>query len=217
MSYSKRPTHTRQPSMLPPPTQSFLQLIQHTQTIPYTVLPGFSLKSKKEIVLLESPDQRYTFIYRGLMRAGEGAAADYAYTYQTFVVTDRWMDREWSVYVLDASSVPGSPEYDEREGSVSPPNFSNKSSSGGGAGGLKRSGSLSSSSTLSSGSSTIGGAGNSASTGGGGNPAVGGGGGKMMVGANEQFSLNNEKVRNALTAAFFETISRSRSSTQITI
>ncbi|KAG8851754.1 hypothetical protein FRB96_009119 [Tulasnella sp. 330] len=204
-SYPKRPTHARSNSILSPPTEAFLRQIHQTQSVPYTVLPrtAFSSRSKKEIVLLQSPDARYTMVYRGLMNSDESGGS---YTYQTYVVKDAWMNREWSVYVLDAS-----PESGYELASTSSAGSSPLSSPSKGAL-LKRSDSRSSSSTLSSSGSstptyTLGGAGGS----------TGAGREKIMVGANEQFSMDNDKVRNQVAEAFHEVISRSLPSTQIVI
>ncbi|KAG8983661.1 hypothetical protein FRB94_005364 [Tulasnella sp. JGI-2019a] len=201
-SYPKRPNHTRQQSIISPPTEAFLRQIQ-TQSVPYTVLPrtAFSSRSKKEIVLLQSPDARYTMVYRGLMNSeGGGPAVSTAgYTYQTYVVKDAWMNREWSVYVLDANADGASYELSSSSAGSSPMSSPMKGAT------LKRSDSRSSSSTLSSGSST---------------PTYTPTtmrGEKIMVGANEQFSMDNEKVRNQVAEAFHEIISRSLSSTQIVI
>lgn len=188
-SYPKRPTHARASSILSPPTEAFLRQIHATHSVPYTVLPrtAFPTKSKKEIVLLQSPDARYTMVYRGLMNSD---SSEGGYTYQTYVVKDAWMAREWSVYVLDSSAASG-------EGSASSYELGSASSPM-----LKRSASSSSSGSGST-TTTMGREREREQ--------------RIMVGANEQFSMDNDRVRGRVAEAFHEVISRSLPSTQIVI
>ncbi|KAG8943838.1 hypothetical protein FRC04_002461 [Tulasnella sp. 424] len=172
-----RPTHSRQQtsvSLLPPPTQAFLQQIHSNTTIPYTSLPAIPT----QIVLLQ--DTRYTFTYLGVTAIGNSP-------YRHFSLWDGWMERSWSVYALDGGE-------DASSGLLLK---SAASTSSAGAGGLKRAASLSASSASSGGS-------------GAGEP-VG------IVGGSERRAIKNEEVRNALTAAFLQTIARSLPSTEIII
>ncbi|KAG8897180.1 hypothetical protein FRB99_008384 [Tulasnella sp. 403] len=167
-----RPSHARQPSLslLPPPTQAFLHQIHQNTTIPYTALPAVPT----QIVLLQ--DSRYTFTYLGVTSIGSSP-------YRHFSLWDGWMEREWSVYALDAATL------------------GEAGKSAGGSAGLRRTGSLSSSSTISNtterASQWYSGAG--------------------VMGSNERRALKNEEVRNALTAAFLQLISRSLPSMDIVI
>ena len=168
------PSHSRQPSLslLPPPTQAFLLQIHSNQTIPYISLPIIPC----EIVLLS--DTRYTFTYFGLTAVGDSP-------YRHFSLWDGWMEREWSVYVLD--SAPSDVQVKQRN--LAPP-------------GLKRSPSSSS-----SGSSVM-------------ESATGRSQwftGAGVMGGSERRAVKNEEVRNALTGAFFQTISRSLPSIDIVI
>lgn len=146
-----RPTHGRQASisLLPPPTQAFLTQI-HGTSIPYVSLPAIPT----QIVLLSN--ERYTFTYLGVTAIGDSP-------YRHFSLWDGWMEREWSVYALDAT----------------------KSA-------LKRTGSLSSTSTASSATA-------------------------QWYTTGKDRAVKNDEVRNALTAAFLQTISRSLPSIEIVI
>jgi len=171
-----RPTHGRQSSLslLPPPTQAFLHQIHSNTTIPYTSLPAVPT----QIILIQ--DARYTFSYLGVTAIGNSP-------YRHFSLWDGWLEREWSVYVLDSSNygadVLGA-------GSFKQP-----------APALRRTGSLSSNSTASIGEHR------------GGQWLTGAG----VMGASERRAVKNEEVRNALTAAFLQTISRSLPSIDIVI
>lgn len=87
--------HSRQASiaLLPPPTQAFLQQIYQNTTIPYTSLPAVPT----QIVLLQ--DTRYTFTYLGVTAIGNSP-------YRHFTLWDGWMERGYSVYVLDSAATP---------------------------------------------------------------------------------------------------------------
>ncbi|KIO27394.1 hypothetical protein M407DRAFT_191088 [Tulasnella calospora MUT 4182] len=175
-----RPTHHRQQtsvSLLPPPTQAFLQQIHSNTTIPYTSLPAIPT----QIVLMQ--DTRYTFTYLGVTAIGNSP-------YRHFSLWDGWMERSWSVYALDGGE-------DASTGLKSA-----ASTSSAGAGGLKRTASLSASSTSSSGA---------------GEPTGKWYSGAGIVGSSERRAIKNEEVRNALTAAFLQTIARSLPSTEIVI
>jgi len=168
-----RQAHARQPSLslLPPPTQAFLAQIHQNATIPYTALPAVPT----QIILIQ--DTRYTFTYLGVTAIGSSP-------YRHFSLWDGWMEREWSVYVLDSSN------YGDLSGLKAQA----------AAPALRRTGSLSSSSTISNGER-------------GGTWLTGAG----VMGASERRAVKNEEVRNALTAAFLQTISRSLPSIDIVI
>ncbi|KAG8917448.1 hypothetical protein FRC01_002445 [Tulasnella sp. 417] len=123
-----RPTHHRQQtsvSLLPPPTQAFLQQIHTNTTIPYTSLPAIPT----QIVLMQ--DTRYTFTYLGVTAIGNSP-------YRHFSLWDGWMERSWSVYALDGGE----------DASTGLKSAASTSSAGAG---LKRTASVSASSTSSSG------------------------------------------------------------------
>lgn len=177
-----RPTHSRQQtsvSLLPPPTQAFLQQIHSNTTIPYTALPAVPT----QIVLLQ--DTRYTFTYLGVTAIGNSP-------YRHFSLWDGWMERSWSVYALDGGEDASSGLLLKSAASTS---------SAGAGGGLKRAASLSASSASSGGSEPVG-------------KWLSGAG---IVGGSERRAIKNEEVRNALTAAFLQTIARSLPSTEIII
>lgn len=102
------------------------------------------------------------------------------------------MERSWSVYALDGGEDASSGLLLKSAASTS---------SAGAGGGLKRAASLSASSASSGGSE----------------PAGKWFSGAGIVGGSERRAIKNEEVRNALTAAFLQTIARSLPSTEIII